>query len=273
MLGCEVYPVFDTPSGRFEREPEPLPQHLGRLSQVVLENQCDIGFAQDPDGDRLAIVNEKGVPIGEDLTLALAVWQVLDAHEKGTVCVNVPTSKAVDHVAAKYGCQVVRTRIGEINVAESMLKHEAVVGGENIGGVMISRIHPCRDSFSGMAVILELLAMRNASVSEIVGSLPRLVIARGKRQIRAEQTPRILRQIRHLHDPAQINLLDGIFIDKGVSWVHIRRSNTESVMRVTAEAEGEAAAKALVDEYLELINKHLNVDDPLWVADAEENEQ
>jgi len=258
MLGCEVFPVFDTPSGRFEREPEPLPQHLGRLSQVVIENHCDIGFAQDPDGDRLAIVNEKGEPIGEDLTLALAVWQVLDAHEKGTVCINVPTSKAVDYVAAKYGCQVVRTRIGEINVAESMLKNDAVVGGENIGGVMISKIHPCRDSFSGMAVILEMLAMRNVSISSLIDSLPQLVIARGKRPIRAEQAPHILRQIRHAHDPAQINLLDGVFIDKGASWVHIRRSNTESVMRVTAEAEGAVAARALVDEYLNMIEQFVD---------------
>lgn len=256
-LGCEIFPVFDTPSGLFEREPEPLPQHLGVLSRVVVENGCDIGFAQDPDGDRLAIVNEKGEPIGEDMTLALAVWQVLEAHGAGPVCVNVPTSRAVDVVATKFGCPVVRTRIGEINVAEAMLKHQAVVGGENIGGVMISQIHPCRDSFSGMAVILEMLASKSQTVSELVGSLPHFVIARGKVPIRSEQAPPILRQIRHAHDPARINQLDGLFIDLDEGWVHVRRSNTESVMRVTAEAKGPEAARALVDRYAKMIRDQI----------------
>lgn len=257
LLGCEVYPVFDTPSGQFEREPEPLPQHLGRLSRTVLEHGCDIGFAQDPDGDRLAIVDDRGEPIGEDLTLALAVWQVLEEHGRGPVCVNVPTSKAVDIIAAKYGCPVVRTRIGEINVAEAMLKHGAVVGGENIGGVMIAAIHPCRDSFAGMAVILEMLAGRSERVSGLVGSLPRFVIARGKIPIRSEQAPPILRHIRHAHDPARVDLLDGLFINLDHAWVHVRRSNTESVMRVTAEAEGADKAAALVEQYARMIREQI----------------
>lgn len=250
MLGCEVFPVFDTPSGIFEREPEPLPQHLGRLRQAVVDHRCDIGFAQDPDGDRLAIVDEQGQALGEDMTLALAVWQVLDRHERGTVCVNVPTSRVVDEVASRYGCKVVRTRIGEINVAEAMLQHKAVIGGENIGGVMISKIHPCRDSFSGMAVICELLSHRASPVSEIAAELPRYFIARGKRAIRSEMAPVIIRHLRQTHDPARLNLLDGLFIERDRSWVHIRRSNTESVMRVTAEADTQTEAQALVDQYL-----------------------
>jgi len=259
MLGCEIYPVFDSPSGLFEREPEPLPQHLSRLCKVVVENKCDIGFAQDPDGDRLAVVNEKGEPVGEDMTLALAVWQVLQHHEKGTVCINIPTSRVVEAVASKFGCQVVRTRIGEINVAEAMLKYDAVVGGENIGGVMITKIHPCRDSFGGMAVILEMLAMHDQPVSGLISSLPRYVIARGKISVRAEATPGILRHIRHSHDPEKLNLLDGVFIDRGDSWIHVRRSNTESVIRITAEAQTAEAAKALVTEYTTIINEFLSI--------------
>jgi phosphomannomutase len=255
LLGVDVVPIFDTPSGQFEREPEPLPQHLGELCRVVVEHQCDIGFAQDPDGDRLAVVNEQGQPVGEDMSLALAVWQVLDRHEKGPVCVNVPTSKVVEHIAARYQCPVIRTRIGEINVAECMQKHRAVVGGENIGGVMIPRIHLCRDSFSGMAVILEMLATQSRSVSQIIGSLPRFAIARGKIPIRPERAPGILRHIRHTHDPAQISLLDGVFIDRDDTWIHVRRSNTESVMRVTAEAGSPEAARGLVDTYLKIIEE------------------
>lgn len=253
MLGCELYPVFDSPSGLFEREPEPLPQNLDRLRKVVAENKCDIGFAQDPDGDRLAVVTEKGDAIGEDMTLALAVLQVLSRHEKGPVCINIPTSKVVDAVAQRFHCQVVRTRIGEINVAEAMLKSGAVIGGENIGGVMISRIHPCRDSFSGMAVILEMLAMQDDTVSQLVSTLPRFSIVRGKIPIRPEVTPAILRHLRHSHDPSQLNLLDGVYIDLGQSWVHIRRSNTEPVMRVTAEANSPEAAASLVAHYTAMI--------------------
>lgn len=249
-LGCEVVAIHDKPTGMFEREPEPLPQHLRALKQVVVEHQCDIGFAQDPDGDRLAVVTEKGEAIGEDMTLALGVWQVLDRHDKGPVCVNLPTSKVIDYIAGRYGCPVIRTRIGEINVAEAIIAHQAAIGGENIGGIMIRRIHPCRDSFSGMAVICELLAQRGQPVSSIVGELPRFAIVRDKCVIRPELAPVILRQLRHGCDPARINLLDGLFIDRGDSWVHIRRSNTETVMRVTAEAPSTAAARALVDEYL-----------------------
>lgn len=252
MLGCDVVPVFDAPSGLFEREPEPLPQHLGALSRAVVENGCDIGFAQDPDGDRLAVVNEKGEAVGEDMTLALAVWQVLEHHDRGTVCINLPTSKVVEAVARKFGCQVVRTRIGEINVAESMIKHDAVIGGENIGGVMVTRIHPCRDSFTGMAIILELLSMNDRPISELIGSLPRFSLVREKIPIRPELTPAIIRRIRHSHDPARVNLLDGVFIDMDHAWVHVRRSNTESVLRITAEAESREAALALIRTYRDL---------------------
>lgn len=252
-LGCDVVLVHADPSGIFEREPEPLPKHLGALCRAVVENRCDVGFAQDPDGDRLAVVTEQGEAIGEDMTLALAIWQVLDRHDRGPVCVNVPTSKVVEHIAAQYDCPVIRTRIGEINVAEAMIKHKAVVGGENIGGVMISRIHPCRDSFSGMAVICEMLAMRGTTMSSIAGSLPRFVVVRDKWPIRPEQAPDILRRLRSECDGERVNLLDGLFIDRDREWVHIRRSNTETVMRVTAEAGTQEAARALVDTYMNKI--------------------
>lgn len=262
LLGCEVVPVFDTPSGLFEREPEPLPQHLDVLRRVVVDQKCDIGFAQDPDGDRLAVVDETGAPLGEDMTLALAVWQVLAEHERGPVCVNVPTSRVVEVIAGYHACPVIRTRIGEINVAEAMIKHKAVIGGENIGGVMISRIHPCRDSFAGMAVIAELLARKGRPVSALIAEWPRFAIARGKRAIRPDAAPAILRQLRQAHDPATINLLDGLFIDEGDHWVHVRRSNTESVMRVTAEAATPEMARALVDRYLQEVERLMDEPTP-----------
>ena len=225
------------PSGIFEREPEPLPENLKVLSEAVIKNKCDIGFAQDPDGDRLAIVNEKGEPIGEDLTLAFAVRQVLSSHEKGPVAINLSTSKSVERVATELGSEVIRTKIGEINVSESMLEAGAVVGGESNGGVIIPAMHACRDSFVGMAVVLELMAETGKTVSELRDEIPRFTVIKDKLQIRGEQAPAILRYLRRQYDGnAKVNLLDGVHIDFGDSWVHARRSNTEPVIRVTAEA-------------------------------------
>ena len=256
-LGCEVFPVYDQPSGIFEREPEPLPENLHRLCETVVKNQCVLGFAQDPDGDRLAIVNEKGEPIGEDLTLAFAVQQVLSHHAKGPVAINLSTSKCVEFVARQYGCDVVRTKIGEVNVSEAMLKIGAVVGGENIGGVMIPAVHPCRDSYVGMAVILELLARTGKTVSELRAAIPQYFVIKEKIRIRGEQAPVILRALRREYVGEKVSLLDGVHIDFGESWVHVRRSNTEPVIRITAEALSQDKARRLAVEIHAKIEKAL----------------
>lgn len=248
LLGCEIVPLFDVPSGRFERPPEPLPGHLGALCQAVVRERCDIGFAQDPDGDRLAIVNEKGEPIGEDLTLALAIWQVLEKHERGPVAINLVTSKAVEMVARQRGAEVVRTRVGEIHVAGAMLQMGAVVGGENNGGVIIPRIHPCRDSFAAMAVILELMAGTGRTVSSLRAEIPTFVIARDKFEVRPEQAPALLRRLRRYYAGRRQSFQDGVFVDLDDAWVHARRSNTEPVIRITAEAATQARASTLVAE-------------------------
>jgi len=217
----------------------------------VTHHGCDIGFAQDPDGDRLAIVNERGEPIGEDLTLALAAQQVLDRHGKGPVAVNLSASKCIEHVARARGCEVIKTRIGEVNVSEAMLKAGAVVGGEGTGGVIIPRMHPCRDSYVAMAVILELLAVEQKSVSAVRAGIPEYALIKDKVGIRAEQAPGVLRRLRqHYEDrlDCELNLQDGIYVDFGEKWVHVRRSNTESVLRLTAEAPAAAAAEALMVE-------------------------
>lgn len=248
LLGCELVPLFDTPSGRFERSPEPLPQNLGALCEAVVREGCDLGFAQDPDGDRLAIVNEKGEPIGEDLTLALAAWQVLEQHESGPVAINLITSKAVEMVARQRGADVVRTRVGETHVAGTMLQIGAVVGGENNGGVIIPRIHPCRDSFAAMAVVLELMARTGKTISALRAEIPEFVVVRDKIEVRPEQAPALLRGLRRHYAGHRLNFLDGIFVDLDDAWVHARRSNTEPVIRITAEApHRERAAELAAD--------------------------
>lgn len=248
LLGCEVIALHDTPSGVFEREPEPLPEHLGALCEAVIKNHCDIGFAQDPDGDRLAIVDEQGRPIGEDLSLALAARQVLEAHEAGPVVINLSTSKAVEDVVRARGCQVVRTRIGETYVARGILETGAVIGGEHTGGVIIPRIHTCRDSFGAMAVILELLARTGQTISQIRAEIPEYVIVRRKLTSRPERGPEALRELRRHYADRNMNFLDGLYIEFDDAWAHIRRSNTEPVIRLTVEAPDRERGTVLADE-------------------------
>ncbi len=257
LLGCEVFPVYDKPTGAFEREPEPLPQNLQVLCRTVADRTCDVGFAQDPDGDRLAIVNERGRPIGEDLTLAFTVEQVLARHGKGTVVVNLSTSKSVDFVARKHGSEVVRTRIGEINVSETMVKMGAVAGGEGNGGVIVPAVHPCRDSYAGMALVLEMLAATGKTISELRAEIPQYFMVKDKIRIRADQAPDILRSLRRGYAGQKLNLLDGVFVDFGESWVHARRSNTEPVLRITAEAKTEDEARRLTEDVRAKIGKML----------------
>jgi phosphomannomutase len=247
-LGCKVVPVHDAPTGLFERDPEPLPENLGRLSEAVKQNGCDVGFAQDPDGDRLALLDERGDPLGEELTIALAAQQVLERHGKGPVVVNLSTGKSVDHVAGRFKCPVIRARIGETHIADAVRRSGAVIGGEHTGGVMIPAIHPCRDGYGAMAVILELLTHSGQTVSQLRAAVPRYVGLREKISMRSEHAPVVLRALRQAYAGEELNALDGLFIDFGDRWAHVRRSNTEPVMRINVEAPTlEDARKLMVD--------------------------
>ncbi len=247
-FGCETVTLFDKISDDFERDPEPLPRHLDALRDTVIREQCHIGFAQDPDGDRLAVVDETGRPIGEDQTVALAIQQVLRHHEQGPVAINMSASKCIERAARDLGSEVIRTKTGEINVSERMLEAGAVAGGEHTGGIIVPAVHPCRDSYTGMALILEHLAMSGRRVSELSGALPQYHLAKDKIPIRNEWAPAIMRGFRHRFEGQNINYMDGLFIDFGERWIHVRRSNTESVLRIIAEAPRQAEAEQLVTD-------------------------
>lgn len=252
-LGCEVIALHDRPDGNFQRGPEPLPENLGALSRCVIENKCDIGFAQDPDGDRLAVVDEKGHPIGEERTVALAIQAVLRHHAVGPVAVNLSFGKGIESVAREFNIEVVRTKTGEINVSETMIEIGAVAGGEHTGGIIIPAIHPCRDSYGGMAVLLEAMALTQQRISELDDTIPRYSLIKDKLPIQAEQAPAILRMIRNHFAAHPQNLLDGVHVDFGDAWVHVRRSNTEPVLRVIAEAATPEISQRLVDDLKALI--------------------
>ncbi|MFH1759751.1 MAG: phosphoglucosamine mutase, partial [bacterium] len=166
-LGCEIIPLNCEPSGIFPHKPEPVPENLKELSRKVKFHRADIGFANDPDNDRLAIVSEKGKAIGEEYTLAMAVDFVLSKNP-GNVFTNYSTSRMIEDIAEKYGCKTGRTAVGEVNVTKKMLEGKGVIGGEGNGGVMLPFVHTARDALTGMALILQYLLEQNCSLSDIV---------------------------------------------------------------------------------------------------------
>ena len=257
-LGCDVVPIHDNPHGRFERPPEPAPQNLEALGHAVRDQGCAAGFAQDPDGDRLALLDETGDPIGEDLTLALGVLQVLSGHSKGPVVANQSASMVIDHVAAAQGCEVTRTKTGEIYVSERMMEIGAAVGGESSGGVIVPAVHPCRDSYTAMALVLELMVQKGRSIASLRSDLPRYVLLKKKIPIRPGQAPGVLRAVRRHYEKEKLDLKDGIYIDFGESWLHIRRSNTEPILRLITEAPTDAVAERIVQDARTVIESALD---------------
>ncbi|MCP4396665.1 MAG: phosphoglucosamine mutase [bacterium] len=250
-LDCQLIPISTEANGIFPREPEPTPQNLTQLSSTTKLSGADVGFAQDADADRLAIINEQGEAIGEDYTLALAVQFTL-SKTPGPVVVNLSTSRAVQDIAEQYDCPIYWTKIGESNVIDKILDCHAIVGGEGNGGVMIPAIHPCRDSFIGMALVLQYMAETGKTISELVGSIPRYFMVKKKVQLSSDQIFGILEQLKTQYASAHIDVTDGlkIFFDERKAWVHIRPSNTEPILRVMSEATSKHEAEELNDEVL-----------------------
>ncbi|GAB4163144.1 MAG: phosphoglucosamine mutase [Planctomycetaceae bacterium] len=249
-LGCEVHVLGGTPDGNFEHTPEPLVENLTGLCEAVLSHQADIGFAQDPDADRLAIVDETGRYIGEELTLALCVDHVL-ARRPGPVVVNGSTSRVTADIAATYGCEFHRSHVGEANVVAKMLEVNATLGGEGNGGVIEPHVGFVRDSFVSMAYILEGLAERKTSLSTWVDSLPRYTIVKNKIACPRERVNDAIHALRTAYPDAIPTEGDGLRLDWANRWVQVRASNTEPIIRVIAEAPDESTARTLCEEAMQ----------------------
>ncbi|HEX7958226.1 MAG TPA: phosphoglucosamine mutase [Pyrinomonadaceae bacterium] len=246
-LGAEVVPVNTTPDGTFPRGAEPVPENLEELCRAVRERGCDVGFAQDMDADRLAVVDERGAPVGEEYTLVLAARYVL-AREPGAVVANLATTGALDGVARAFGCQVFRSKIGEANVTEEMRRRGAVVGGEGNGGVIYPRINFARDSLVGMALVLHLLADTGRTVSEILAGLPRVHMVKEKLACRSDRIGRVLKTVREAYAGRPQDTRDGVRVTTPDGWFLVRGSNTEPIIRLVAEAETEGQARELVED-------------------------
>lgn len=244
-LGVEVVSINVTPDGSFPRPAEPLPEHLGALCTAVKEHKADVGFAQDMDADRLAIVSERGIPIGEDYTLVLAAQYVL-GREPGPVVANLSTTSALEDVARVFGCSVFLTKIGEVNVTQEMQKQRAVIGGEGNGGVIYPRINFARDSLVGMALVLHLLAEKKQTVSQLLETFPHYTIVKEKLTCPANKLPGVLKMLRQEYAQFHIDTRDGIKVTLPTGWFLVRASNTEPVIRVVAEAKSLSEVREMV---------------------------
>jgi phosphomannomutase len=252
-LGAEVIPINVTPDGSFPRPAEPLPENLGDLCRAVREHQADIGFAQDMDADRLAIVSNEGEAIGEDNTLVLAMLYVL-SHEKGPVVANLSTTSAVEDVAKLFGCPVFLTKIGEVNVTDAMQQHNAVIGGEGNGGVIYPRINFARDSLVGMALVLHLLAESGKSVTELLETVPRYHIVKDKMTCPSDRISTVLKMVREQFAESQMDTRDGVKVMTKDGWFLVRGSNTEPIIRIVAEAKNEERAREIIDLVYSKVN-------------------
>ncbi|HQR17288.1 MAG TPA: phosphoglucosamine mutase [Gemmatimonadales bacterium] len=249
-LGCRVSAINLETDGRFPRPPEPLPENLGDLSRLVKASGADIGMAVDPDVDRLAVVDERGEPIGEDYTLAFAVRAVLDALPKGgkspVVVANLSTSLVVEDAARAGGARFLRAPVGEAHVARMIRDEQAVVGGEGNGGVILPSVHIGRDAPVGVALILQLLAATGQTPSALVAAAPRYHIVKAKAPRGADLAP-AYQALRKRFADATVDDRDGLRLSWPDRWVHFRPSGTEPIIRFIAEAPTAAEAGTLIE--------------------------
>lgn len=244
-LGCELTHINALPDGQFAHPPEPVEENLGQLGEAVRNARAQVGFAQDPDADRLVVLDENGRYIGEEYTLALAVWSVL-SRRPGDVAANLSTSRMIDDLAARFGCRVVRTPVGESHVARAILSRGCVIGGEGNGGVIDPRISPVRDSLSGISQVLQLLAATGRPLSRLVAELPRYVMIKQKYEAPRERIDAAVAAIRNASEGGRVDASDGVRVDFAEGWVHVRPSNTEPIVRLIAEAENAGTAERLL---------------------------
>ena len=253
-LGCTVWAINDEPTGLFAHPPEPLAENLKDLCEQVMAEQADLGFGLDPDADRLAIVDENGTYIGEEYTLALAAKYIF-SKRTGQAATNLSTSRMIDDIAQKAGGQVIRTAVGEANVAAAMLEHNCIIGGEGNGGVIDLRVSPVRDSLVGMAFVLQLMAESGKTISQLVGDIGGYYMTKEKFAADNTMVPKILDLAKKTFVKAKINMVDGCRFDFEDGWLHLRASNTEPIMRVIVETKNKQTAQKYIDAVLKIRRK------------------
>jgi phosphomannomutase len=252
-LGCELHAISIDPTKVFPRVAEPRPDTLGDLAGLVVDKGCEIGFGQDPDGDRLAVVDENGNVLDNDDVLALVVDAALDA-APGDVVVNLTTSSVVDDIARAHGRRVFRTPVGEANVVETMQAVDAVIGGEGSnGGIIFPPVHLCRDSYTGMAFLLQRMAATGLTIGQLAARLPRYYRKLGKVAFEHGKLGPLMQALEERFPAARLDRSDGLKLILDDAWIHVRASNTEPLLRVGAEARSEGRVEQLYSDVQRLL--------------------
>lgn len=246
-LGCAVVAMGHEPTGQFAHTPEPTEVNLASISATVTDQNAAVGFCQDPDADRLALVDELGQYVGEEYTVAICMDHVLRT-TPGPVVTNCSTSRMSEDLAEQYNVPFFRSKVGEANVADVMIQEKAVFGGEGNGGPIDPRIGYVRDSFVGMAMVLSAMASRERTVSELASELPQYAIYKTKVTLPADAVPGALDKLERHFTAAESNRMDGLRLDFPGKWLLVRASNTEPIVRLIAEASSLEEAKSLCDE-------------------------
>lgn len=246
-LGCEVHVLGETPDGEFEHRPEPVAENLREVALRVRQLGASVGFCQDPDGDRLALVDAAGCYLGEEYTLAICADHVL-GQNPGAVAANCATSRMLDEVARRHRVPCYRSAVGEVHVVEAMEAHDAVLGGEGNGGVIDPRVGLVRDSFVGMALVLEAMACSGLSLRELADRLPAYHMIKGRLDLPTARVPLALAALRRHFDTAEASTLDGLRLDWPEQWLLVRPSNTEPLVRLIVEAATPEEAESLYAE-------------------------
>ena len=260
-LGVEqVHGLFDEPTGDFAHNPEPLPEHLTAICEEVRRTSADVGFVVDPDVDRLAIVDEHGAFFGEEYTLVSIADYLLGLNGGGNTVSNLSSTRALRDVTLRHGGSYYAAAVGEVNVVTKMKEVNALIGGEGNGGVIYPELHYGRDALVGIALFLTMLAKSGRSVSELRATYPSYYMSKQRVELSADIDPQSLldRLAREEQGKGEINLIDGVKIDFSDRWVHVRRSNTEPIIRIYTEAPSSEEATALADEYKQLISSYLS---------------
>ncbi|MBA4311735.1 MAG: phosphoglucosamine mutase [Chlorobiaceae bacterium] len=261
QLGCDVIEMNCDVSGVFARAPEPIPENLTEVCERVKKEKADIGIVVDPDVDRLVFIDERGEPIGEEYTITCITKFILEKYfnknkseirnpKSEIVIVNLSTTRAINDVAQSFGVAVVRTPVGEINVAKKMKEIGAIVGGEGSGGVILPDVHYGRDAIVGIPLMLEQLIEFGGTLSELKQSFPQYFIAKSKVSVAGKKTSKLFEQLISIYGHlGKINTDDGLKIDFPDSWVHLRKSNTEPIIRIIAEAPTMLKAQELAEDF------------------------
>jgi len=258
-LGVHPVKLYCEPNGHFPHNPEPLKEHLTELSKMVVKERADFGIVVDPDVDRLAFVSEDGEMFGEEYTLVACADYVLSKGGGNTVS-NMSSSRALRDVTEKHGGTYEASAVGEVNVVELMKKNKAVIGGEGNGGIIYPELHYGRDSLVGVALFLSLLAEKRMKVSELRASYPDYYMSKKKIQLTPElDVDGLLSQMKERYANEDIKTIDGVKIDFPDNWVHLRKSNTEPIIRIYTEAKSQEEADNLANRFISEIKQIANI--------------